>query len=109
MANHYITHIIFLFFILLLLSSISCILHPIDHFQSYAEPWNIRNNWDWNWWRRWYKNPWWKPRCPVGCQWVGGKQTYGCPNGNFCYGNYCCKYDSECQGCSWPYDGIHYY
>lgn len=71
---------------------------------SYAYPWWGRNNWGWNWWRGWY-NGYRRSRCPSGCQWVGGSQEYGCPYGNYCYGSNCCKYDFECKGCRWGYDG----
>lgn len=82
-----------------------------EGFQSYAYPWQVRNNWAWNWYPRWnwptWRRKWfydrWKPRCPVGCQWTGEK--YGCPNPSLAYGNFACKYDFDCDGCNWGWDG----
>lgn len=77
-----------------------------DNFQSYAYPWRESYGWDWNWWRRWMRprnlpGVGWKPGCPAGCRFVGGKQRWGCPVPSLEYGNYGCKYDSECKGCDW--------
>ncbi len=46
--------------------------------------------------------------CPRGCQYVGRDSgnakkrggQWGCPNGEFCYGPQCCKYDTDCKRCS---------
>ena len=36
-------------------------------------------------------------KCPIGCVRTGNK--FGCPNGNFCYKDQCCKYDFDCKNC----------
>lgn len=36
--------------------------------------------------------------CPIGCRKVGNNK-YGCPRGNFCYKDQCCKYDFDCDKC----------
>jgi hypothetical protein len=99
--------IIYAFFIVLIFYFL--FRKTFESFQSYDYPWKINNNWSWNWWRRWFHRPRhrlrniWEPRCPSGCSWTGSR--YACPNGNNCYGNYCCKYDFECKECSFAYDG----
>lgn len=55
--------------------------------------------------RFWVKR--WRKECPRGCQFVGRNSgnamkkggKWGCPNGEFCYGEHCCKYDNECNKC----------
>lgn len=45
--------------------------------------------------------------CPRGCAFVGRDSgnadkrggEWGCPNGEFCYGAQCCKYDQDCAKC----------
>lgn len=49
-----------------------------------------------------------RSECPRGCQLVGRWSSgnadkrggeFGCPNGQFCYGDQCCKYDQDCSKC----------
>ena len=62
----------------------------------------------------WYRNNdprfWvnrWKRKCPRGCQLVGRDSgnadkkggEFGCPDGEFCYGEQCCRYDTDCSKC----------